>query len=50
MSSDRDDRVREHRERALQGNLAKEGEKLAPQHKLFVRYSLALLLDEGYFV
>src|SRR5687768_605489 len=50
MTSDRDDRVREHRERALQGNLAKEGEKLARQHKLFVRDRLALLLDEGSFV
>ncbi|MCU1426394.1 MAG: Propionyl-CoA carboxylase, partial [Actinomycetia bacterium] len=44
------ERVREHRERALQGNLAKEQEKLARQHKLFVRDRLALLLDEGSFV
>jgi acetyl-CoA carboxylase carboxyltransferase component len=44
------DRVREHTERALQGNLAKEGEKLARQNKLFVRDRLALLLDEGSFV
>jgi acetyl-CoA carboxylase carboxyltransferase component len=44
------DRVREHSERALQGNLAKEGEKLARQNKLFVRDRLALLLDEGSFV
>jgi acetyl-CoA carboxylase carboxyltransferase component len=36
--------------RALQGNLAKEGEKLARQRKLFVRDRLALLLDEGSFV
>jgi acetyl-CoA carboxylase carboxyltransferase component len=36
--------------RALQGNLAKEGEKLARQGKLFVRDRLALLLDEGSFV
>jgi acetyl-CoA carboxylase carboxyltransferase component len=44
------DRVREHIERALQGNLAKEGEKLARQHKLFVRDRLALLLDDDSFV
>ena len=30
------DRVREHSERAAQGNLAKEQEKLARQHKLFL--------------
>ena len=36
--------------RALQGNLAKEGEKLARQKKLFVRDRLALLLDERSFV
>ncbi|HEX5096491.1 MAG TPA: acyl-CoA carboxylase subunit beta, partial [Acidimicrobiia bacterium] len=50
MSNDRDDRVRDHTERALQGNLAKEGEKLARQHKLFVRDRLARLLDDGSFV
>jgi acetyl-CoA carboxylase carboxyltransferase component len=44
------DRVREHAERALQGNVAKEGEKLARQNKLFVRDRLALLLDEDSFV
>ena len=37
-------------ERARQGNLHKEGEKLAKQGKLFVRERLALLLDEGSFV
>jgi acetyl-CoA carboxylase carboxyltransferase component len=37
-------------ERALQGNLAKEGEKLARRRKLFVRERLDLLLDEGSFV
>src|SRR5206468_2241353 len=36
--------------RALQGNLAKEGDKLARQRKLFVRDRLALLLDAGSFV
>jgi acetyl-CoA carboxylase carboxyltransferase component len=36
--------------RALQGNLHKEGEKLARQGKLFVRDRIALLLDEGSFV
>ena len=44
------DRVHEYAERALQGNLAKEGEKLARHGKLFVRDRLALLLDEGSFV
>ncbi len=44
------DEVREHAERALQGNLAKEGEKLARQSKLFVRDRLALLLDADSFV
>src|SRR5215216_6014597 len=37
-------------ERALAGNLSKERDKLARQHKLFVRNRLALLLDEGSFV
>src|SRR4051812_615669 len=37
-------------ERALAGNLAKEGPKLERQGKLFVRDRLALLLDEGSFV
>jgi methylmalonyl-CoA decarboxylase subunit alpha len=37
-------------ERARQGNLHKEAEKLARQHKLFVRDRLARLLDEGSFV
>ena len=37
-------------ERALTGNLHKEGEKLARQNKLFVRDRLALLFDEGTFV
>jgi acetyl-CoA carboxylase carboxyltransferase component len=36
--------------RALDGNLAKGADKLAQQHKLFVRERLALLLDEGSFV
>ena len=44
------DRVREHAERARSGNLAKEGEKLARQNKLFVRDRLALLLDADSFV
>ncbi len=44
------DRVREHNERALQGNLAKEGEKLAKQNKLFVRDRLARLLDADSWV
>jgi len=44
------ERVHEHTERALQGNLAKEAEKLARQNKLFVRERIALLLDEDSFV
>ena len=44
------ERIREHSDRALQGNLAKESEKLARQGKLFVRDRLALLLDDGSFV
>ena len=44
------DRIREHAERARSGNLAKEGEKLARQNKLFVRDRLALLLDADSFV
>ncbi len=36
--------------RALAGNLAKVGDKLAAQHKLFVRDRLDLLLDHGSFV
>lgn len=36
--------------RALQGNLAKGGEKLAAQNKLFVRDRIALLCDPGTFV
>src|ERR1700687_5580385 len=38
------------RARALQGNLHKEADKLARQHKLFVRDRLALLLDPESFV
>ena len=44
------DRVAASAERALAGNLAKVGDKLAKQGKLFVRDRLALLLDEGSFV
>ncbi|HEY4375911.1 MAG TPA: carboxyl transferase domain-containing protein, partial [Acidimicrobiales bacterium] len=44
------DRVAAAAERALAGNLAKGGDKLAQQGKLFVRDRLALLLDEGSFV
>jgi acetyl-CoA carboxylase carboxyltransferase component len=43
------DRVAEHEARVLQGNLAKEGEKLARQNKLFVRDRIALLLDADSF-
>jgi len=44
------ERLAEHAERARQGNLAKNAEKLASQHKLFVRDRLARLLDKGSFV
>jgi acetyl-CoA carboxylase carboxyltransferase component len=44
------DDIAEHSARALQGNLAKESEKLARQNKLFVRDRLALLLDGDSFV
>ncbi len=44
------ERLREQQERALQGNLAKEADKLARQNKLFVRDRLALLLDPDSFV
>src|SRR5690606_32800805 len=37
-------------ERALAGNLARVGDKLAAQGKLFVRGRLARLLDDGSFV
>jgi acetyl-CoA carboxylase carboxyltransferase component len=44
-----DDRARKHVERALQGNLEKERDKLARQNKMFVRDRLAYLLDPGSF-
>src|SRR4051812_48893438 len=44
------DELRAASERALQGNLEKEGAKLERQGKLFVRDRLALLLDDGSFV
>ncbi len=44
------DRVAAAAERALAGNLAKGGDKLAAQGKLFVRDRLDLLLDPGTFV
>lgn len=43
-------RVAAAAERALAGNLAKVGDKLAAQGKLFVRERIALLVDEGSFV
>src|SRR4249919_1032611 len=45
-----DDRVHKHVERALQGNLEKERDKLASQNKLFCRERIALLLDPDSFV
>src|SRR6266508_2717723 len=44
-----DDRVHKHVERALQGNLEKERDKLARQNKMFVRDRLAYLLDPDSF-
>ncbi|MEY2438201.1 MAG: methylmalonyl-CoA decarboxylase subunit alpha [Acidimicrobiaceae bacterium] len=44
------DQIRAAAERALEGNLAKLGDKLELQNKLFVRDRIALLLDEGSFV
>jgi acetyl-CoA carboxylase carboxyltransferase component len=44
-----DDRVRKHVERALEGNLEKERDKLARQGKRFVRDRLSRLLDPGSF-
>ncbi|MGZ6996202.1 MAG: carboxyl transferase domain-containing protein, partial [Acidimicrobiia bacterium] len=42
--------VRKHSDRALQGNLEKDREKLAGQNKRFVRDRLDRLLDPGSFV
>jgi len=44
-----DDAVRKHVERALQGNLEREADKLARQGKRFVRDRLARLLDPDSF-
>ena len=44
------ERIADHTARALQGNLAKEAEKLARQGKLFVRERLSLLLDADSFM
>ena len=43
-------RLRDAMVRAPKGNLATGADKLAAQHKLFVRDRLALLLDDGTFV
>ncbi len=48
--NDEFERLAEYAERARQGNLAKGADKLAEQHKLFVRDRLARLLDDGSFV
>jgi len=42
--------IRKRTERALQGNLHKDRDKLAAANKVFVRDRLARLLDEGSFV
>ena len=44
------DEISARADRARQGNLHKEGEKLARQGKLFVRDRIALLVDPGSFV
>src|SRR5712671_1987219 len=45
-----EDELAKATERALAGNLDAGRNKLAAQHKLFVRDRIALLLDEGSFV
>ncbi len=45
-----EDELAKATERALAGNLDAQREKLAAQHKLFVRDRIALLVDEGSFV
>ncbi len=45
-----DETIRDHTDRARQGNLAKGAAKLEAAHKLFVRDRIALLVDEGSFV
>jgi acetyl-CoA carboxylase carboxyltransferase component len=50
MSWDADHHVEKHIERALQGNLEKDREKLARANKRFVRDRLERLLDPGSFV
>jgi acetyl-CoA carboxylase carboxyltransferase component len=49
-ATDHHEGIRRAVTRAGQGNLARYGEKLAAQGKLFVRDRLALLVDEGSFV
>jgi acetyl-CoA carboxylase carboxyltransferase component len=48
--SEHSEQLKKASERALAGNLDRGREKLAAQHKLFVRDRLALLLDEDSFV
>src|SRR5688572_31492728 len=50
MTQRSEEEFEERTARALAGNLAKEGEKLARQRKLFVRDRIALLVDKGSFV
>ena len=45
-----DGELQQRTARALDGNLVKEGPKLARQNKLFVRDRVAMLVDEGSFV
>jgi acetyl-CoA carboxylase carboxyltransferase component len=49
-TADHHEGIRRAVARAARGNLDRYGEKLAAQHKLFVRDRLALLVDEGSFV
>ncbi len=50
MTADRVEPLREARRRAVEGNQARGGAKLAAQHKLPVRERIALLCDPGSFV
>ncbi len=50
MTADRVEPLRDARRRAVEGNQARGGAKLAAQHKLPVRERIALLCDPGSFV
>jgi len=50
MTENQVHRIEQATTRALNGNLASGGEKLAKQNKLFVRDRIAMLCDEGSFI